>query len=170
MKTNAMSLLRTAGSTGLAAIAVSCGSGVEPPGTELIQTDRAEYQLRTHGDGLATEIPFTFTNRAGATVYVANCNGGAPPALEKRVNGEWIPAWSPVYLLCASPSMVIPPFATYSDTLHLSAPNPLSDYHPQWMVEEVPGTYRLVWHSVGFKEVALPLELRVSNPFRLATP
>jgi len=165
-----MSLLRTAGSTALAVIAVSCGSGVEPPGTELIQTDRAEYQLRTHGDGLATEIPFTFTNRTGTTVSVATCNGSAPPALEKWVNGKWIPAWSPIYLLCGSPSIVIPRAATYTDTLRLFAGNPSSDVHPQFLVEEIPGTYRPVWHSVGFKDAAMPLEFRVSNGLQLATP
>jgi hypothetical protein len=65
---------------------------------------------------------------------------------------------------------VIQPFATYADTLHVFGGTPSSDHYPQFMVDEVPGTYRLVWHSVGFKDAALPLELRVSNPFRLETP
>src|SRR5439155_15151106 len=59
-------------------------SGAAPrSGTAPIQTDAAAYQLEAGSIGYAATIRFVFTNPRQAPVYVVNCGGTAPPALEE---------------------------------------------------------------------------------------
>ncbi len=162
----------------LGAFVLACNAQVTPRPPDAaspIRTDRAEYTARRVADGVEVEIPFTYTNRTGRTVYVVNCNGIAPPGLQKRVDGEWMRAWSAAVPLCLSPPIVIGAGRTYTDTLRVFAGTPSSGVAPVLEVEEVEGVYRLVWENVvhdyddarpGFGE-PLPLEARISNPFRL---
>ena len=146
------------------------------PGTDAaLRTDRTEYRLQDTGIGLEGRIPFTFTNRTGGAVYVVNCNGNTPPALQKRIDGRWVHAWSPVVSLCLSPPIVIGAGATYADTLWVSAGHPGNNFYPKFEVLAVAGTYRLIWPNVlksyddsrsPFGE-SLPLQERVSNPFEI---
>lgn len=157
----------------------ACSSLVEPPVRELshpIQTDRLEYRVRRTGQGQEVNIPFTYTNETGRTVYVVNCNGQAPPYLEKQVDGQWVLAWAPVVPSCLSHPIEIRPGATYTDTLRVFAGRPKSNTYPQFVVERVTGTYRLVWsglvhdydanRSQGFGE-PVPEAGRISNSFLL---
>jgi hypothetical protein len=59
-------------------------------------------------------------------------------------------------------------------SLALAAGLPGSSYHPPFEVEEVAGTYRLVWTvfarwdpDAPGPQAQLPVEQRVSNPFTL---
>lgn len=162
----------------LALLLVACAGVLEPPAGDEdrpLQTDRLVYELRRTDHELRAEIPFTYTNQTDATVYVVNCKGHAPPALEKLVDGVWVPAWSAVVPACLSPPIVIESGETYVDTLHVYAGLPETRVAPVFTVREIEGTYRLVWHDLvhdydpdrpGFG-VGLPLEQRVSNTFSL---
>lgn len=143
----------------------------DPP----LQTDRPEYTLHRADGALTTEIPFTYTNTTGHAVFVVNCNQSAPPTLEKRIEGRWETAWTPIVLLCLSLPIVIEPGETYADTLRVNGADPASDMYPRFRVEEVEGTYRLVWPLVlynydpdrqGFGD-KLALKDRISNTFTL---
>src|SRR6266480_1902757 len=74
----------------LACIELSAPSDGPAP----IRTDAAEYQLQAGPTGYTATIDFVFTNPRQASVYVVNCNGIAPPTLEKFVHGAWVRAWS----------------------------------------------------------------------------
>lgn len=163
---------------GLAMLVGACASPLEAPESDEglpIQTDRLVYELRRTDRELLGEISFAFTNRTGKTVYVVNCNGVAPPSLEKLVDGEWVPAWSAVVPACLSAPIVIEPGKTYTSTLEVYAGLPGMRIAPIFEVAEIEGTYRLVWHPLvhdydsdrpGFG-VEVPLEQRTSNPFVL---
>lgn len=162
----------------MAMLLVSCDLPLESDAIESggpLQTDRSEYELRRTDQRLEVEIPFTYTNVTGETVFVVHCDGIAPPSLEKRVDDRWVHAWSAVVPQCLSEPIEIGPGATYADTLVVYAGLPTTRLAPQFQVAPVDGVYRLVWHSVvhdydadrpGFGE---PLELayRVSNSFVL---
>jgi hypothetical protein len=156
--------------------AASCGTG---GGAIEFRTDQARYTLSQDSAGLAVNIPFTYVNQIGRTIYVANCNQIEQITLEKRAASEqWIPAWSGIYPLCLSPPLVIPHGSTRSGVMDVSAGAPGSNLHPQFQVSEFEGTYRLVWHDLywsydpnrrPFGE-ELPMELRVSADFTLEAP
>ena len=143
-----------------------------------IQTDATGYQLEAGSTGYAATIAFLFTNPRQAPVYVVNCGGTAPPALEKFVDGAWVRAWSPIVPLCLSPPIVIAAGEDYHGRLQLFAGYPTSNVYPQFDTPQISGEYRLVWSGVltsyddrvyPFGE-QLPLEQRVSDPFTLTTP
>lgn len=158
-------------------LAVACSRSLEPPpsSNEPIRTDRSRYTIRETEERFEVEIPFSYTNRTGETVYVINCRGIAPPTLEKWEDGAWIRAWSPAVPLCLSPPIEIAPGQTYTNTLQVVAGRPGTNVAPTFEVEDIDGTYRLVWHGLvhdydqdrqGFGE-PLPLDERVSNTFQL---
>lgn len=139
-----------------------------------LQTEDLTYELRESARGLEMDIPFTYTNETGETVYVVNCNGNAPPSLQKRVDGEWVRAWAPVVPLCLSAPIVIAAGETYTDTLRVRAGHRNSNTFPQFEVGG-PGVYRLLWHRVVHDYDSdrqdfgdpLPVAERVSNSFRI---
>jgi hypothetical protein len=144
-----------------------------------LQTDRLVYQLqRDSGGHVRVEIPFTYHNTTGETVYLVNCRGAVPPSLEKWQAGQWVVAWTPVLLMCLSHPIVIESDVVYSDTLRVSAARQGSNEYPQFEVPDLEGTYRLVWpmpvHEYDFDNPPsgrpLPLESRISNNFELRAP
>ncbi len=69
--------------------------------------------------------------------------------------------------------MVVPPGGERMDTVQvLSAP----DMYPKLRVDDLDGTYRLVWHGVSHHgdvpplATPLPQEERTSNEFTLSAP
>lgn len=162
----------------LAVLLAACSDPLEPPARDSdppLQTSRLVYELRSTDQGLEAEIPFTYTNETGRTVYVVNCNKIAPPALEKQVDGEWVHAWSAVVPLCLSAPIVIGPGQMHKNTIAFFAGHPSNNVYPKFRVDEVEGIYRLVWHDVvhnynpdrpGFGD-PLVLEERISNAFLL---
>lgn len=141
-----------------------------------LQTDRASYRLDTTSRGHQLDIDFTFTNPTGRRVYVPTCRTPHPPGLEKWQNGAWVRAYSPVVLECLGPPLVIEPGAAYAGTLSIHAGRAGTRQYPQFQVESIPGTYRLVWNVLGNWApdgpepglgTPLPLEQRVSNNFRI---
>jgi hypothetical protein len=131
--------------------------------------------LRRSDLGLEGEIPFSYTNTTGETVYVVNCNEFVPPMLEKQEGDMWVPAWGAAVPDCLDPPIVIQPGETYGDTLSIFSAHADRNMVPIFEVEDVEGIYRLVWPDVvynydmnrpGFGD-PLPVQARISNRFVL---
>lgn len=127
--------------------------------------------LESSGERLRAEISSIYTNATGETVHIVNCEGAFGVSLEKRVGGKWVRAWSNVVPLCLSSPIVVEPGRTHEHTLRVSAGRSSSNLHPRFEVEEVAGTYRMVWsgpvHPDGEGGAKLPAEKRISNAFVL---
>lgn len=142
-----------------------------------IRTSATGYTLQPHdfGIGLETDIPYVLANLTDDDIYIVNCGGWTSLELEKRVDGEWVSAWSPVRFGCLSPPIVIPPGRSVSRQLHVFGGDADCNCGPRFEVEEPRGTYRLRFHDIlhTYDEDArpfgepLPLEMRVSNPFEI---
>lgn len=164
----------------IAGLVIGCGAVTAPDyeGDAPLQTDRLAYQLQRDGDdNLRVEIPFTYHNRTGKTVYLLNCHADVSPSLQKWQGGEWVIAWSPILLLCLSQPIEVESDAVYEYTLHVFAAPRGSTTFPQFEVPEIDGTYRLVWHAPVHdydhdspSGTPLTLENRVSNNFTLRAP
>ena len=140
-----------------------------------IQTDSSVYHVRTTEYFHEIVMNLSYANPTGGKVYIPTCHGPHPPALQKRVGEQWVTAYAPVVLLCLGPPVIIEPGETYRYNYRVMAahrPNTV----PRFEVDEIPGTYRLVWHMLGTwtpngPEAGLgeelPLEQRVSNTFRI---
>lgn len=157
------------------AAAFGCESSTDPgePDAPAIWTDRPEYVVDQTPTGWSARIPYTFVNRTGEPVYVANCNGAFNLRLDRWQGTHWTPAWGPVLPLCLSVPIVIGADEVVQDTVHFFAAPQGSNAYPQLKAPGVEGTYRLVWlaavhdydHPTGGTDV--PLSHRTSNPFTL---
>ena len=153
-----------------------CDTGVAPePSTGLLQTDAGRYDVTLGTDPASVEVDIPYTLRSpddDATVYTG-CSPPHPPELQKLVEGEWVRAYDQFQPLCLSPPFVLPAGETHPDTLRFWAALPGQNVGPMLLVDEIPGTYRLVQaiytgaDDDGLGRNPLPLEARVSNPFEL---
>lgn len=167
---------RTGKSASLALLVAvaACGSPFDVTRDEapFLQTAESEFQVIRHElGGMEVVIPYSYTNRTGSKVLLANCNGGVSPSLERKWEGKWVTAWTPVVLLCLSPPIEIQRGETYRDTLHVVAAAFGSKGRPQFAFEDIEGTYRLRWDPAYWERNSepreLPLKFRVSNEFKL---
>jgi hypothetical protein len=153
----------------------------------LAADDRDGVEFRTRDDrytlsitaGVATlDIAFTFENHTGRTLHVVNCNGIAPPALEKREGDRWVLAYVPAVPACLSPPIRIEDGDIYQGTLHVDAAVPASPHRQSFEVDDIEGTYRLLWDGVlyDFNPNRFPfgedvdVELRTSESFFIDDP
>jgi hypothetical protein len=140
-----------------------------------LSTDASSYVLEPDGVGLRTVIGLSFTNPSNQPMYIVNCHGGLNTTLEKRVNGEWVPYWSPALLMCLSPPIVIEPGETLTRSLAIWGALPGSNAGPAWASADVEGTYRMVLGSLVWNYTTegqrfgdpVPVGLRTSNEFTL---
>lgn len=153
---------------------VSCDSptDVSWDGGPLLRTDGVEYQLIKHDPGgWEVTIPYSYTNRTGSKVLLANCNGHVPPRLEMKRGNQWVTGWVAVELLCRSAPVEIEKGAVYHNTLRVYAASFGSGSGPQFAFEDPNGTYRLSWDRAyrekNSKAETLPLKYRISNEFIL---
>ncbi len=171
--TLAASSLLLAGCDGFGALALASDEqGV------VFRTSDTRYTLSI-ADGIAKlEIPFTYENHTGRTLHVVNCNGMAPPILEKREGERWVLAYAPAVPACLSAAIRIRDGDTYGGTLYVDAAVPARRDRQSFEVEEVEGTYRLVWPGVlyDFDATRYPfgeeveLELRTGEEFFIDDP
>jgi hypothetical protein len=162
---------------GLVALALGCSHPLAVrTGEAPIQTDRAEYVADRAEGGVQVDIPFRFTNPTRGPVNLPTCHGVHPPTLEKLVEMSWVRAYSPIVLQCLGPPFVVARGASYDYTLRLQTYRRGSNTYPQFELEIVPGTYRLVWtvfegdgsrYATSGPGPLLPTEQRVSNSFRI---
>ena len=110
----------------------------------------------------------TYTNPTDRTVYMTGCKGPSKPTLQKQEGRDWVPAYSPVELMCLGPPTVIEPGESYRDTLHVSGYLPGQNVAPTFKTE-VEGTYRLVRAVFSDPDGKQPLpdSLRISNLFEM---
>lgn len=138
-------------------------------------TSDSVYTLRRDGPGWVTWIGFAFRN-GGDTIYVVNCNGAITMFLQKRVGGGWQDALHMASDACLSPPIVIAPGETLHDSVAMWGAEATTPSVNTFLVTEVDGEYRLVWHQLvrnydpeplsEFGDT-LPLTERVSAPFSL---
>lgn len=122
-----------------------------------IQTETTGYVMSRTNVGYTVEVPFTFTNTTGRTIYLVHCRPGAGPGgasrvalamtLERQQEGGWKPAWGSVVPQCLSPAIALQRGETYTDTLQVFAGHHGSNYYPQFDRSEIEGTYRITWRS-----------------------
>jgi hypothetical protein len=168
-----------------AAAAGACSSSDAPPhsggapadsGGEAgpgFRTSRLHYDARRVGDGIEIHIPYVYRNATGDSVHFTNCNEIIVPSLEKQIGDTWSSVWTGASPACRRHPVVMPPGGERMDTVHVPA---APDMHPNLRVDDLDGTYRLVWHGVSHHgdvpplATPLPQEERTSNEFTLSAP
>lgn len=146
--------------------------------TPPIQTDQQVYAVALDStlNSLVLTIPVSYTNPTHKTVYFAMCGYQQPaPVLQKYERGEWTNALAKVCDLVLTPPVEVEPGETYTQTVVMWS-SLRSNSYPQFGVEEIPGTYRLVYRiyetwdpkrdEPGLGKL-FPLEGRISNEFQL---
>lgn len=163
----------TFGAIALASWLVACQALIPSRGPLLvsIHTDSAEVGVRFNQDAYFGKIGFYFVNGTGKPLSRAGCGGPGWPALEKKVDGEWVPAFYQVYLTCrTTPDFFLPPGATYRSVLDFMAFEPGHNKAPELLVKTIDGVYRLRWGFVAAQSTdekgARQVEL-ISNEFRM---
>ena len=146
--------------------------GLESDAAALLVTDANEYPVSRGQSGFSVGIRYVYSNRTDRVVELSNCNGFVGPSLEKLDSGSWVPAWSPIEALCLTAPVRIAVGAQYRDSLQVVAFDPGQNAGPEFLLDGVDGTYRLIWHRArwGSEEAgatSMPVRLRVSNSFRL---
>jgi hypothetical protein len=143
-------------------------AGADAAGDEWpFATGRSEYRAAQHAGEWAVDIDFTFINTTERTLYVPVCRQPHPPALEKLEGTAWVPAYSPAVLLCWEAPLEIAPGGAFTDTLHVRAGVAGGDVHPQLEVDEIAGTYRLVWSVLRSNQAGGARERLTSDTFTI---
>jgi hypothetical protein len=158
-----------ASTTDLLAPAAQLGDG-----ETWLRTDATSYTVTAEPTMHTATIGVTYTNPLPRAVAVPACHRHYMPVLQKLVAGEWVTAFQWVELMCITPPLVIARGETYAFAFPIQAYPRGSNSHPQFQVESIPGTYRLIWFvavhdpraDAGLGE-PLPFELTVSNTFEL---
>jgi len=163
----------TVGAIALLSWAVACETLAPSRGPLLvpIRTDSAEVGVRFSQDTYFGKIGFFFVNDTGKPLSRAGCGGPGWPALEKKVDGQWAPAFYQVYLACrTTPDFFLPPGETYRSVLDFMAFEPGHNKAPELLVKTIDGVYRLRWGFVAAQSTdekgARQVEL-ISNEFRM---
>lgn len=179
MRTIAVAVLFSLGG----AVQLGCSSSSSPSSPDgvvasdaAIRTDRAEYVADRSGGGVSLDIHIRYTNPTDGPTWLSTCHGAYPPMMEKLVDGAWVRAFEPPVLLCLGVPIVVAPGASFDDDFIVRASPRGSNTYPQFELETVPGTYRLVWDihrgdgsgiANGETPQLLPLDQRLSNTFRI---
>jgi hypothetical protein len=155
----------------------STGAAPPPVAAPAVAVERDTYRVRRvrEGEGLELTIVATFTNRTADTIVLHRCyERRQAVALEKWVEGEWKSAFGqacPSILDRSAPRLA--PGERRTDTLLIFASLRPNTY-PRFELGAVPGMYRLVyWKAYRYSRTPsplgalLPIELRVSNAFRV---
>ena len=145
-------------------------------------TDGTSFRLDTVTVGgnlwYLGEIPYSFTNRTGSTVYIPNCRGSFIVSLEMQESGERVRAWTAIPPLCLSAPIVIESSEVWETTLTVGG-CVVGNCAPRIRLPRTAFTrYRIVWHEALSSYdpngppwgERIPLEERVSNRFTLRVP
>lgn len=142
-----------------------------------VMTGASLYTLTPTENGWTGEIDFEVTNGTDRKISLLNCRGGYGLKLEKWEGSDWVTAWSPALLMCLGPPIEILPGQARQDVVRIFGGHRRSSFYPQFTVDEIDGTYRLViegafWaydHGGPPWGESVPLEHRVSNTFEIRT-
>ena len=142
-----------------------------------IRTDRSSYVVNDSAGLSSLTIRMTYTNNTGKTAYLPTCRGPQPPRLQKQVGDTWVVAFAPTILACEGSPIQVAAGDSYDYTFRILAGMPGTSYAPRWAVNEIPGTYRVLWEI--FSDVQgnparpvttrnpLPVDQEISNTFQL---
>ena len=141
------------------------------PLTASLRVDSTEIQVRRSGLAYVANIPFVFTNTTARPVSKTGCGFPPFPGLEKKVNGRWVAAYNPAYLLCLTkPDFMLRSGETFRNLLQFLAYEPGYNWMPTLEVDGIDGIYRLVWGFVEGIDATARDARRVaafSNEFRM---
>ena len=186
---------RRAGQSGVVPLGLLCTAAMAvssfgcesttPPEVEdtALVTDGTSFRLDTatvRGNlWYRGEIPYSFTNRTGSSVYVrTDCLGSIDRGLDMHEDGEWKPIMGQVLVLCEGAPIVIEPDEVYRTTLKVAACK-VGSCAPKIRLSPNASTpYRIVWYQALFsydydanpRGELIPLEERISNRFTLQVP
>lgn len=163
--------------------ALACESTIPEVEDTALVTDGTSFRLDTatvRGNlWYRGKIPYSFTNRTGAKVYVTqDCLGSLRLGMQMQENGEWEGILGQVYVLCEGPPIVIEPDEVYETVLDVGACK-VGNCAPKIRLSPNASTpYRIVWFEALFSYdfdrnphgELLPLEERISNRFTLQVP
>lgn len=114
-----------------------------------LRTDSTEIGVHSNEIGFNAKIGFVYTNTTDGPVAKAGCGFPPFPELQKKVDGQWVPAYYPVYLLCLTkPDFSLPSGSSYRGVLDFFAAKPGQSWAPVLLVDSIDGVYRLEWDFV----------------------
>jgi hypothetical protein len=120
----------------------------EPP-TASLRADSGEVGVHRSGFAYIAKIGFTYINTTAKPVSKAGCGFPPWPTLEKKVEGRWVLAYNPVYLLCLTrPDFMVRSGETFHAVFDFEAYEPGHRWAPTLDVSSVDGIYRLRWDLV----------------------
>jgi hypothetical protein len=140
----------------------------EKPVEAPIQTDKKAYKVTVTKRSVKFAINYSYVNRTGGVVFLPSCKKPYRPALEKNIEGRWIPVVATVAIECGGPPVRIGPGKTHRGSFEVEAFLPGSNLRPELKIDpgEIEGVYRLV-HVFSGQNRIFPLEDRISNEFNL---
>lgn len=120
-----------------------------PELTASLRTDSTEIGVRSNEIGYNAKIGFIYANTTDGPVAKAGCGFPPFPELQKKVGGQWVPAYYPVYLLCLTkPDFSLASGSSYRGVLDFFAAKPGQNWAPVLRVDSIDGVYRLEWDFV----------------------
>lgn len=143
-----------------------------------LRTDSTQIGVHFGGELYIAKIGFVFVNTTDGPISLGGCGGPPMPQVEKLVNGSWVAAYHPAYLMCRTiPDFSLPKGATFRSQLEFMAAPRGAKMFPQLEVDSIDGVYRLRWtwnEGAGIqssREVVNPHDTRlveaISNEFRM---
>jgi hypothetical protein len=151
----------------------ACATAARAPRSEslVLRTDSASVTVYHRGGGYFAKIGFTFINNSGSVISQAGCSGPGSPIIEKKVNGAWVAAYHPIYLLCRTyPDFTWEPGARVASRVDFAAFERGRNTEPSLRIDRIDGLYRLHWGFTKGRDAMAKGAKRydvVSNEFQL---
>ena len=170
MRRKALTVILTVGLVTYAGACETLGLSTRPL-TASLRTDSAEIGVHMSGFTYLGTIGFVYVNTTSSPVSRAGCGFPPFPELQKKVDGEWVAAYYPVYLACrTSPDFMLRSGESYHGVLEFMAAQPGHQTEPSLMVDSIDGVYRLEWDFAQGTDSDIKGARRVnaiSNEFRM---
>ena len=154
---------------------MACDSPTASDESLNLQTGRTTYAVEAGGIGQRIVVDMRYTNTLSKPVHIGHC-GGFPARLDKRAGGNWIVAGGTGGSLdCAGTTRIVNPGVTINQTLVFEGAPRGSNSFPQFNIDDLAGTYRIVLMEVMVDRqddpfsngTLIPERLRVSNTFQV---
>lgn len=141
------------------------------PAAASLRTDSAEVGVHRSGFAYIAKIGFVYVNTTAKPVSKSGCGFPPWPALEKKVEGRWVSAYSPGYLECLTrPDFTLKGGETYHAVFDFMAYEPGHNAMPTLDVSSIDGIYRLRWDFAEGTDATVHdarLVRSTSNEFRM---
>ena len=153
---------------------VGCDSPTASEENLNLHTGRSSYAVESGGIGKYIVVDLRYTNTLSEPVHIGHC-GGFPARLDKRAGGKWIVVGGTGSLDCAGTTRIVNPGTSIAQTVQFDGAPRGSNIFPQFNIDDLAGTYRIVLmevmvdrHENPFSNGSLiPERLRVSNTFQV---